>query len=342
MIAKNNQTWFKLFASCFLIRGKSASLICDVERNVFYDVPNDYMNILEDLQKVSIYNFKKKSKFKNVLIDTFIQQFISEEIGFLTTEPNAFPNIDLIWQSPYQISNSILQIKKDTNYDVLGVIKQLEELDCQAFQIRIESSLSNELIEKFILVFKKTRVKYVELLIPYRREVKVSWLNDLLISEPRLRFIKVYGSKEDEFLDKDINKLNAKILFFKKDIRKNSREIISQSRFCKNMDVFLESQNYNIGLNRKVSVSSDGSIKNYIDHDFVFGNVKKDKIKNIVFKDNFKSKWLISNDKIEKCKECQYRYSCVSNSDIEQKGKLFHKKETCDFNPETNKWMINK
>jgi len=49
-------------------------------------------------------------------------------------------------------------------------------------------------------------------------------------------------------------------------------------------------------------------------------------------------KRFISNDIIEKCKDCQYRYMCLSNSDIEEKAGKFHKINSCTFNPYENKW----
>ena len=61
--------------------------------------------------------------------------------------------------------------------------------------------------------------------------------------------------------------------------------------------------------------------------------------KEVVSKRNFQEKWFISNDNIVKCCDCQFRYSCVSNSDILTKKGKYYKKSTCKFNPSTNEWM---
>ena len=47
--------WFKLFASCVLVVGKSSSLIYDTDRRALYDFPNDFVEIL------------KMSRVKNIL-----------------------------------------------------------------------------------------------------------------------------------------------------------------------------------------------------------------------------------------------------------------------------------
>ncbi len=337
-MGNNKEIWFQLFASCMVVKGASMSIISDIERNTFYDIPNEYLPILTEVQQMSIESFKSRSKFKPKMIDKFVKQFIDQEVGFFTSDIESFPKIELIWKSPYQITNAIIQIGNDNNYNVNDCIRQLEHLGCQAFQIRVESNLKIELLQKYLDSFKGTRVKYVELLIPFENNDLAS-LERLLKRETRLRFIKIYGSNEDRIIENQDIYLNRKILFLKKDIRTSSKEIISKDRLCNNMEVFLESQKHNVGLNRKISINMDGFIMNYIDHKEHFGNIRVDRVLDIIEKQEFQKKWFISNDKIEKCKDCQYRAACVSNSDIEVIGDLFYKKNECSFNPFTNEWV---
>jgi SPASM domain peptide maturase of grasp-with-spasm system len=338
---KDDDLWFNLFASCVLVKGKTSSIIFDLERETFYEIPNRYAYIIEALKKESINNFKQESEFNDKDIDLFIGQFVEKELGFITHEPEAYPDLELDWETPYLINDAIIQIENNTNYNIKKVIKQLEALDCQAFQLRIETIIDYKLIEDFLISFANTRVKYIELIIPSDEKIEVDLLVKFLKLESRLRFIKVYGSEENQIFEHDDPMIDKKILFFKKDIRLNSQEIISKNRFVKNSLVFQESQKHNLGLNRKVSICKDGSIKNYIDHEKVFGNVNYDKIKNVVLKNDFQKKWFISNDEIEKCKDCQYRYSCVSNSDLKIVEDTVFKVNTCEFDPIKNVWSNN-
>lgn len=338
MNSPHKKNRFQLFASCIVVKGVSMSIISDIERNSFYDISNEYLPILADIQRMSIETFKTKSKFNSKMIDDFIKQFIDKEVGFFTSDVESFPEIELLWKSPYQITNAIIQVENENNYNVKDCISQLEDVGCQAIQIRVESNLKIELLQNFIDSFKGTKIKYIELLIPFANN-NFSELEKLLKIESRLRFIKIYGCNKDRIIENQSIYLNRKILLFRKDIRIDSKEISSKDRLCVNMEVFLESQKHNVGLNRKVSINKDGFIMNYIDHEEYFGNVNVDRILDVIKKQEFKKKWFISNNKIEKCKDCQYRSACVSNSDIEKKGNLFFKKNECSFNPYVNKWL---
>lgn len=328
---------FSLFASCLPVEGASKSLIVDLGRNESYNINNNHLNALKDIKALGKEGFKKKSGISSKEIDQFIKKIVDEELGFMTETPESFPEIDLTWKSPYKISNAIIQINKNSTYNLKDCIKQLENLGCHNFQIRIEDYLKIEKLKKIISFFENSRVKFIELLIPFQYNLNIEIIESLIEEYPRLKYIKIYGAISNKILDikKDIN---SSILFYEKDIRVDTSEIISPEYFFYNLDVFTEAQKHNLGLNRKVSITDKGDIKNYITHEKSHGNIKKNKLKDIIEKDNFKKLWFLSNDKIEKCKNCQYRYSCISNSDIEKIEGLYFKKNTCNFNPYTNKW----
>lgn len=68
------------------------------------------------------------------------------------------------------------------------------------------------------------------------------------------------------------------------------------------------------------------------------GNVNNTKISDAINKKSFKDKWNISNSKIVKCMDCQFRYCCESNSDIYKKNNKYYKASLCNFDPYTNTW----
>ncbi len=67
-------------------------------------------------------------------------------------------------------------------------------------------------------------------------------------------------------------------------------------------------------------------------------NINFDKLSDILALKEFKQLWAINNDKIEKCKDCQFRYMCLSNSNIERKNDKYFKTDKCKFDPYENKW----
>lgn len=329
---------FRLFANCFLVKGYSEGVLFDSQRQDFYQLPNDIIDFLIRVQKTPIEKFKKGVEIESGEIDACIKQFIDTELGFFTTEPNAFPPIDLTWKSPFKVTNAIIQINDRSTYDYAEVIRQLEKLDCQAFQLRIESKLPCSEIEKLIQTFKDTRVKFVELLMAFDTEVGVDTFKNWIKNEPRLRFVKLFAYHEDKVHQDDDAYYNYKILYFKKDLRINRKEVIHKDRFLKSFELFSEAQKHNTGLNRKVCITSLGEIKNYIEHEDSFGNVQEKSIVEVVSSDSFQRKWFIHNDLIEKCCDCQYRYFCTSNSDIQELNGKYVKTEMCAFDPYTNQW----
>jgi len=151
----------------------------------------------------------------------------------------------------------------------------------------------------------------------------------------------IYGAPNDTIIQPENVLTNKKIIHFKKDIRIDPKEMIKVERFGTNIESFTEAQRHNLGLNRKVCIDRNGEIKNYLSHNTSFGNIKKDKIKDVILKSEFQKKWLITNDRIETCNTCQYRYACVSNSDIKKENNKYYKIDTCNFDPSSNNWIEN-
>ena len=50
--------------------------------------------------------------------------------------------------------------------------------------------------------------------------------------------------------------------------------------------------------------------------------------------------WAVSNDNIEVCKECKYRYACYDSSEIVMRNGKYEKKYKCSYDVKNNKWAI--
>lgn len=108
--------------------------------------------------------------------------------------------------------------------------------------------------------------------------------------------------------------------------------------FVSNIEFYTECLKHNVGLNRKVCVDLDGSIKNFVNHSKIFGHVSVNTLESTIDMDEFQQQWYINNEMIEKCRDCQFRYMCFSNSVVEKRNNLCYKLDTCDFNPYSNTW----
>jgi SPASM domain peptide maturase of grasp-with-spasm system len=334
---KENKLWFKLFSNCVIVKGEKESLIYDLGRNTNYPIPNFLIEVLKKLQSLPLSEYKKETK-NETDVEVFVRQFVDEEIAFLTTTPELFPNLNLVWESPHSITNAILEIKKNSKFKISNVFKQLEEIGCQAIQLRIKFTIKLETITRYLAFLNNTRINCIDLLIPFDPKITLEELNNLIVKFPRIRAIILFSSKKNLVVSHDDILLNRRIIYLKKSLFKNNNEVINKNNFLYNIPAFTESLVYNLGLNRKVCITSEGLIKNYLNHTAVFGNVERDLIKSVINQPEFQYKWNISNDKIERCKDCQFRFSCESNSDIYSKNNKFYKKDYCSFDPHNNKW----
>jgi len=322
------QVWFKLFASCFLVKGDAESLIYDTERGAFYPIPDEVAHLLEQTENKDVATVKATMpEAEKGLMDDFLQQFVEAELGFFTQTPECFPAIDLEWDYPAIISNAILEFDVDISYEVKHVIEELDELGCQAMQWRILYPMSATLLEDYIRCLEKKRVRQVEILLPFELTYQQPVLQSLVDTYARISRIVLYAAPSDS-VDPGVS---VGIYHRKKDIRKDPVEIIHTDRFYANLEIFSEAQQHNVGLNRKVCIDRTGTIRNYLNHATTFGNVREQRIRPMVCTDAFRGKWFVSNGMIEGCKTCAYRYACVNNSDLNQEAGKWYKTTPCNY-----------
>lgn len=331
--------WFRFFASCRIVAGQHSSAIYDLDRSVIYDLPNAFLDILREATSTPVGQLPEVyGETRYPQIKQFMDKFVEKEIAFYTTEPERFPDIDLSWEMPRHITNAILELDDTDSYSFSAVIAQLNELSCQAIQIRLLRCFSTAQITEVILkALSGTQISYCEIMAPAGETDATQWVS-LMDLQPRLRRVFVYAATADAILYNDNDRFGRKVVAFKKDIRQETREKIRPERFSPNIISFTEAQSHNLGLNRKVAIDSNGNIRNYISHARSFGHANEQKLETVINLPAFREKWLLSNDQIEDCKNCQYRYACVSNSDIRQENNKYYKTDMCTFNQQENTW----
>lgn len=335
----SEKKWFSLFASCIIVEGKASSLIYDVERMEFYDLSNDFVELLGMAEHQDLDAIKAQyGREQDELIDGFFGQFVEAEIGFFTTEPERFPKIDFTWESPCFITNAIIELDESSDFHVADVVNQLSDLGCRAVQLRfIHDAPEDELRDKLAL-FDGSRIQQIDVLMPYRERANQNLLYDLAGKHLRINRFLLYGAPKDEIISHEDQALDKVIVCLSKDLKTDASEVINPNRFTTNIEIFSEARSYNLALNRKVCINRSGDIKNYISHGKSFGNVKTHALRPVSTDEAFREKWYITNDEIEVCRDCQYRYACVNNSDIEILDGKYYKTDRCAFHPETNTW----
>jgi SPASM domain peptide maturase of grasp-with-spasm system len=331
-----NKSYFILFSNCIPVKGYSESIIVDLQRGGLLEIPNLLYDIItNDLRKISMSKLKLiYSNEINDGIDAYFKYLEELEYGFFTNEPDLFPDLSLDFKLPFKIVSSIININDKSDYSITNVLSQIIDLGVQTVQIRFFKKINESQLLEIVKPFKKSRTKIVEI---YLKDFNYDYIQfkHLLDNDSRIS-IFVHSSNNFKCID-----LDNRIVFIKDEIEENAKEMYSKSLFISNIPFFCESQSFNVGLNKKVCIDSKGNIKNYVNHKLSFVNINNTLIKEVLDNNLFIERWFISNDTVEKCKDCQFRYSCLSNSDLEKTKNGYKKIDTCNFNPYENSWTVD-
>jgi radical SAM protein with 4Fe4S-binding SPASM domain len=93
--------------------------------------------------------------------------------------------------------------------------------------------------------------------------------------------------------------------------KQNICGLVEKSYFALNLQSITEAQNNNTCLNKKMFIDQNGNIRNCPFSKEIFDNILSDNILNIVRSKKFQKLWHITKDKIEVCKDCEFRYICT-------------------------------
>lgn len=103
--------------------------------------------------------------------------------------------------------------------------------------------------------------------------------------------------------------------------------------------MYTESVNHNSCLNGKISVDSNGNIKNCPSTSELFGNIKSNTLAEAIEMPGFRKYWDISKEKIHVCKDCEFRFICSDcRAYIEDPEDMYSKPLKCGYNPYTGEW----
>jgi len=335
-------TYFKLFGNCFIVNGYCESILYDLENHNYYPIPNDIANILKEIEntEISIDKIEQVYGKKSVDIKIILNYFVENNLAHFVSNPKNFPKINLEWKSPYKIENAIIEFDNNRLYDVIDTISQLNKLGCQAIEFRFIDDFNLKYFLDILNKFTDSSIRSYIIASKYNKQLTTLHYKEFVFKYRRISRLLIFVNSNISHYKKlkESMSSNSKVIYLKKELIQSMGEKISTNSFVINTNTFIEAQSHNLGLNRKVCIDKNGFIKNFLNHNKTYGKIQDLKIKEVIESKEFQQKWGISNTKIEKCKDCQYQYMCISNSDIfEQNGK-FYKVNSCSFDPYKNLW----
>ena len=331
------ERYFLLYATCVPVGGYIQTAIYDIQNHTAKAIPNELFALVTEAKNCSVGYLKTKYK-EDDIIDELFDYLAGENMGFYTKHPGLFPEMDLTWEVPYLITNIIMDIGPETIIPE-KIFDEIEQSGCQAMQIRYMYAPDIADLKSFMEKIHTSRLRSIELFIQYDDRYTKSNYNEILNLDGRIRVLYVYSSPVYKECDL-INEKNAYGYMVKQDISDSKLcGNINSSAFMVNLSLLTESQYHNTCLNRKVYIDSKGNIKNCpaMEHDF--GNIKDILLKDAIEKPGFKKLWDINKDRIDVCKDCEYRYMCTDcRCFIKDPENIYSQPAKCTYNPYIAKW----
>lgn len=327
--------FFYLYACCILVKGYNRSIIVDVQRGQIHFIPNSLYDILKDYRNKDvswIQNYFEKDK----RIEEYFNFLIDKELGCFMESLKQFPPLDTSFHSPRIISNATIEIQEESNHNYKNIFAQLDNLNCEAIELRFQNEISMSNLNSILNITKGSSFRSITIIIPYTDEFSPNNLLPLLTSYPRIKNVIIYKSafferKEVEFCCVVYNK--------QKSILAEHCGKVSLDNFSLTFNMIKESKHYNSCLNKKIAIAKDGTIKNCPSDNKNWGNIEDIKIKDVLKNIEFKKYWNIGKDKIEVCKDCEFRYVCNDcRVYITDPSDIYSKPSKCKYDPYTNKW----
>ncbi len=330
-----------LYANCIPVKGAFKSIICDLQRQNYIYIPNDLYNIITTHRGKRIQEVKDfyENKYDDI-IDNYFQILLKNEFAFLTDTPDLFPKMNMEWKEPFEITNAIIDISNTSTYDIKSVFKQLSQLSCKFVQIRFyRESSCKEIISilKYLDKIKSNSIG-IDFLILHHNSFKEKDFIALFKTFKRLNSILVYASP----LGKKILTMGHSRYYIHTGANIDSEKhcgVINKSLFSINIKTYTEALHFNSCLHGKIAVDSNGEIKNCPSMPTTFGNIANTLLRDALLDKYFKKYWHLNKDKIEVCKDCEFRYICTDcRAYTEDPQNDKSKPLKCGYDPYKGEW----
>jgi SPASM domain peptide maturase of grasp-with-spasm system len=326
--------YLKIFEDCRFVRGHKRSIIYDLGNEKYHFIPNILCEIANKFDGKSIdelYNYY--GIYNSKYIDEYLTYLTTNYFAIICNKKQCeiFQQLNLVWNNPSKVTNAIIEI--NDKFDFSSIFNQLENLGCYHIQLRAANIIDPEVISNILSKTKNSAIKTIELVLKHHDNIES--YKTLIDKCYRLNSIVFHSSPQDIKYKETIHfALIRKNLNSAKDYI-----VIDPAFFNVNMPLFTESLEYNSYLNRKISIDYSGNLKNCTNAKQIFGNIKHDEISKVIDNKSFTKYWRISKDKIQVCKDCEYRYMCIdARIPHRNMGHDWFFDTECAYNPYTAKW----
>lgn len=339
----NENLYMRLCACCFPVKGALQSIICDTQRGEYRIIPNDLFDILSECNGWQLKKlFEAFGEENRETILEYLEILEEQEFIFYCDseeELKLFTDISMDWDFPALIANAIIDVDAGSEHDFAAIVPQLEELGCGNLELRVFAHREQVILESFFKALETSCIEHVNLVLPHHPAFGLKDYEDLFIRHIRLMSLIVH-SCEDESLFKAKVQRGMSICFTPQRITDASCcGFIHPQQFNSTIDFFLEAQQHNTCLNRKISIDVNGEIRNCPAMSRSFGHISQTRLADALAYQDFARYWFVNKDQVSVCRDCEFRYICHDcRAFTEDPGQLYAKPLRCSYNPYEARW----
>ncbi|MDC8098427.1 hypothetical protein [Chryseobacterium rhizosphaerae] len=306
--------YLNIFSFCKVIEGKENAIICDFQKKNIKYIPSSMVEVIRMLSKLPYTEVENTFSDQKNIFKSYVSLLLTEKFAFFSDLRDEFIPISDTWESPQVINNAIIEYGFE-NYNMIHLIEQLDDLNCQFLEIRF-------------LAFEKKSIEQIEEILQYcndlvLRSIKIylPYINHRVSLQIYHRFKKFKKLEAIIFYGSDKTKANyalQNILFTKKNMEYIRKKNFDDTDLVIDFEYYRESLKYNPYYNKKIGVDYLGNIKNCLKNESIFGNVNKNNIVQILKETDIKELWHVSHDMILGLKDDELRYNRLISNDLKK------------------------
>ncbi len=333
-------SYFLLFANCIPVKGAKRSIIYDIQRNNFEFIPNELYSILTKCAKKTIGEIKNifNGEYDDIIDEYFDFLIQKEFVTIVSKLDKGFTKFKPVYDVPNSITNCIIDFDEHSKHPLKNIKEQLDQLICQALQLRFYYSISPHQLEVYLDYFNDSKLRSIELLMPFSEYFSKETIQQIGTKYPRLLSIVIYSAFDNNGDSFELNNLTVSY----------SDSVITSENCCGNIHsmyfrinirAFSEATQFNSCLNKKIAIDKRGFIRNCPSMKSIYGHVYDNSLLDAVDNPEFRTHWEITKDKINICKVCEFRYMCSDcRAYIENPDDIYSKPLKCGYDPYSNIW----
>jgi len=351
-MAMDLRKYMQVFEDCVPVRGARMSAICDLTRREISTFPSEYFPIIASLQgrrlDEALRGYDHEDEH-DVL--TFVSFLVEKEYAMLVDKPLPTATLSREWDAPGRIRDAIIDVDR-IEHDYVRLTSELARLGCRHLQLRGYSSrLRLDTVARIAKLCEGGTVVALEAIVKHDCSVPENAYIELVRSSRVIRGLTLHGADEDRTISVDFGVTGRSAALATVEIVKTTTRLRSASD-CGTITrssllppspaTFIEFQTFNGCLNRKISVDSNGEIRNCPAMAASFGNHQNTSLEEVATQSQFRVAWSLRKDEIEVCRDCQYRYVCTDcRALVSDSGDPRAKPRKCGYDPYTDTWSTD-